>query len=86
MVAHRVLTHVHGSVLDGLDIGSRIRSFISANPEGNSTTGGAARCYVDSGCYKIFTIKQGDQHHGKFYGHMFVLVPLLVSKDFYQSS
>lgn len=36
---HLGLMIVHGDVLDSLDIGSPMRSFISANPEGKATFG-----------------------------------------------
>lgn len=36
---HLALMHVHGDVLDRLDIGSLMRSFISVNPERKATFG-----------------------------------------------
>ncbi|CAJ1057175.1 zinc finger MYM-type 1-like protein [Xyrichtys novacula] len=38
-LTHLALMHVHSDVMDSLDIGSLMRSFISANPERKATFG-----------------------------------------------
>lgn len=81
------LLHVHRDVLDSLDIGNLIKSFISTNPKCCTAQHTATSSPLLRGEQLLQTVYhwQSDQHHWKFTA-TFALVPcyvsLLISKDF----